>query len=171
MKKIVLSLLSLCLFATVYAQKVTTNYPEFKVEVSGTGPDLILIPGATCSGEVWKETVLRYQQDFTCHVFTLAGYAGVPALNEAPMLPKIKSGLLRYISEKTEQPIIMGHSIGGFLALQIAAETHAISKVIVVDALPFLAGINNSAMTEEIMRKMPVEPMVAQYTGMDEESF
>lgn len=170
MKKIFLSLLLLCLFGTASAQK-TEKHSAFEVTVTGNGPDLLLIPGATCGGEVWDATVEKYKTNFTCHVFTLAGYAGVPALAEAPMLPKIKDAILEYAND-LQRPVVMGHSIGGFLALQMAAERpNAFSKVIVADALPFLAGANNPAMTEEVMKKMPVEPMLAQYEGMDTASF
>jgi hypothetical protein len=33
------------------------KYAAFEVEVSGTGKPLFLIPGASCSGDVWDSTV------------------------------------------------------------------------------------------------------------------
>ena len=58
----------------------------------------------------------------TCHVFTFAGFGSVPAI-EKPWLPKIKESLERYISEENlEEATLIGHSLGGALALWLATE-------------------------------------------------
>ena len=75
------------------------QYKAFEVEVSGQGSPLFLIPGATCSGEVWQSTVALLSQQYEYHVFTLAGYAGVEALENPPYLPTIKKALTDYIGE------------------------------------------------------------------------
>ena len=37
---------------------------------------MILIPGLTCGGDVWKSTVEHFKDRYECHVLTLAGFAG-----------------------------------------------------------------------------------------------
>ena len=58
---------------------------SFRVQVTGHGRPMILIPGLSSSGETWKTTVERYKDRYACHVVTLAGYAGVAPI-ASPML-------------------------------------------------------------------------------------
>ncbi|WP_197070533.1 alpha/beta fold hydrolase [Hymenobacter sp. DG25B] len=52
-------------------------HPSFTVRVVGKGQPVLLIPGLTCPGAVWDETVARYQSRYQCHVISLAGFGGV----------------------------------------------------------------------------------------------
>ena len=54
-------------------------HPSFTVRVVGKGRPVLLIPGLTCPGAVWDETVAYYQGRYQCHVVSLAGFGGVPA--------------------------------------------------------------------------------------------
>jgi N-formylmaleamate deformylase len=56
--------------------------PAFAARVEGRGPAMILIPGFVSSGAVWDDVVAHYKTRFTCHVLTLAGFAGQPAVAE-----------------------------------------------------------------------------------------
>lgn len=150
------------------------KYAAFEVEVSGQGAPLFLLPGATCSGDIWENTVALLSQQYECHVFTLAGYAGVAPLENPPYLPTIKNGLMEYISEasKGQKAAVIGHSIGGYLALQMASEQpEKFEKLFIVDTLPFLPAAQNPAVTEEQIRAYPVEAMVQQYEQMDSLTF
>jgi len=118
----------------------------FNVEVSGTGQPMILIPGLTCGGNVWDGTVKRFKDRHQCHVVTIAGFAGQPAIGE-PFLEKVRDALLAYIGEKKlERPVIVGHSLGGFLAFWLAATApDRVGPVIAVDGVPFLAALFDPA--------------------------
>ena len=106
-----------------------------KVEVTGHGPDIIFLPGFGCPGDVWKELVNSLSEDFTCHVFSYAGFNKVPPI-EGNWLESIKNELESYIIEGTTKPHVIGHSLGGTLALQLASEGRVnISRVINVDGL------------------------------------
>jgi len=61
----------------------------FSVKITGTGRPMILIPGLLSSGDVWSTTVDRYKDRYECHVLTLAGFAGQPAI-DAPPQPRLK---------------------------------------------------------------------------------
>lgn len=121
---------------------------SFRVQVAGHGRPMILIPGLASSGDTWKTTVARYQDRFRCHVLTLAGFAGVPAMT-APMLAAVRADLAAYIrTERLERPIIVGHSLGGTLALALAIDhPDLVGPLVVVDSLPFLAGAQFQAKT------------------------
>lgn len=113
----------------------------FKVEVIGNGTPILLFPGFTCTGEVWDDTVKELSKTNECHVFTFAGFGNVPAI-EKPWLPKIKESVSNYIAEqKLENSTLIGHSLGGSLALWLATDGTEFNKVIVVDALPSVGAL------------------------------
>lgn len=109
----------------------------FEVEVKGNGEPVLLFPGFTCTGEVWKDVVAELSKTKECHIFTFAGFGDVPAI-EKPWLSKIKDGIETYIAEnELEKATIIGHSLGGTLGLWLATDKNAeFNKIIVVDALP-----------------------------------
>jgi pimeloyl-ACP methyl ester carboxylesterase len=146
---------SIFITGNVFGQKNSkeTKHPSFKVEVSGRGNPMILIPGLTSSGEVWASTVERYKANYECHVLTLAGFAGQPAV-KAPFLEKVRIDLAAYIREKKmKKPTIVGHSLGGFMALWLASvEPDLVGPLVVVDSLPFLGALNNPNATPETIK-------------------
>lgn len=131
--------------------------PSFKVEKVGKGKQhMILIPGLTCPGNVWTETVERYKKDYTCHVISLPGFAGTPAIETAEYLKTMRNELIGYIKDnKLKKPVLVGHSLGGFLSLWIsAAEPDLVGANFIVDALPYFPAIQNPAATVESMKPM-----------------
>jgi N-formylmaleamate deformylase len=120
--------------------------PDFKpvaftVEVTGHGRPVIFIPGLGCPGEVWAETVAHLGDGYESHVLTLAGFAGTDAIDE-PLSAAARRDLTRYIrSRRLRDPIVVGHSMGGFIAYWIASyHPELVGPVIVVDAGPALSG-------------------------------
>jgi len=115
----------------------------FQVKVTGHGQPMILIPGLASSGETWDSTVARYKDRFECHVLTVAGFAGVPRV-PAPMLDKVRDGLADYIRKNhLEKPVIVGHSLGGFIAMDFAAKYPDVpGKLVIVDIYPFTMGVD-----------------------------
>ena len=132
--QILKKILFLTFFITIGSLYAQT---PFEVEVKGVGQPILLFPGFTCTGEVWEDTVTELSQQYECHIFTFAGFGDVAPI-EKPWLPKIKNGIIKYVSEQQlKDPIIIGHSLGGALGLWLTSEeNHPYSKVIVVDALP-----------------------------------
>jgi pimeloyl-ACP methyl ester carboxylesterase len=128
---------------------------SFTVEVTGRGKPIILIPGLASSGEVWKGTVARFCGSHECHVLTLAGFAGVPAV-DAPLLPAVERDLIAYIGEKRlDRPAVVGHSLGGFLALQLAIDhPDKVGRLVIVDSLPALGATQVPDITAEQLKSM-----------------
>ena len=119
----------------------------FEVKVVGQGPAVILIPGVASSGEVWQSTVEALQANYQLHILTLAGFAGTKPI---PMqswgegyLATQQQAILRYISEQQlDKPVVIGHSLGGYLALALAASApKQIGGAINVDGLPALGAL------------------------------
>ncbi len=153
MKTTLSILLFLFAFANVLGQE-TTKTPAFEVAVYGKGDTMFLIPGLSCSGNVWNETVKKYKDTYQIHVITLAGFGGVQPIASENILQEVKTALIGYIQQyKTKNSILIGHSIGGFTSLLIGIdEENLVSKMIIVDSLPFLAGAYNPAVTEAVVK-------------------
>lgn len=109
----------------------------FVAKVSGQGRPVIFIPGVACPGEMWDDIVARLGDSIQAHVLTLAGFAGT-APTKPPLLAKTRRELVRYIrSNNLKDPIVVGHSLGGFIAYWLAATApDAVSAIVVVDAGP-----------------------------------
>ena len=125
-----------------FAQSIKTS---FDVKISGFGKNaIIFIPGFACSGEVWNETKVTLEKNFTCFTLTMAGFAGTKP-EENPTFKKWETEIVAYIiANKIERPIIIGHSMGGSLAMAIASDyPYLVSKIVVVDALPCLMALMN----------------------------
>lgn len=115
---------------------------SFTVEVQGTGSPVIMIPGLMSDRRVWQQTASELSKTHQLHLISIAGFAGQPAI-EGALLPVVKTELLDYIkTEKLQRPAIIGHSLGAFLAYDLASSApDTIGKIIAVDGLPFLAPV------------------------------
>ena len=170
MKKyiLIISLLFSALCLNVFAQ--TKQYP-FEVSKTGKGKQvLIFIPGFASSGAVWDETKAVFEKDFTCYTLTMAGFAGVKS-QPNPSFENWKNEIANYIkNNKIEKPILIGHSMGGGLALAIAADyPDLIGKIVVVDALPCLAALSDPSFKSK--DNNDCSAMVTQMTAMNETQF
>ncbi len=143
----------------ILSAKTIQAQTYFKVDVKGKGKPMILIHGLYCTAEVWKETVARYEKNYECHVLTLAGFGGQPAHLNDHFLVSVKDDLLQYIKDrKLNQPVLMGHSMGGFISFLAASSAPGVfSKVIAVDGLPFLTVVQMPGATAESAMPMATQ--------------
>jgi pimeloyl-ACP methyl ester carboxylesterase len=123
------------------------------VEVTGHGRPMILIPGFLSSGAVWNTVVDHFKDRYECHVVTVAGFAGTaPAASIT--LERVRDDVIAYARQKKlDRPVIVGHSMGGVLALWIAETDPALPSAIVsVDGVPFLAALMDPSATADSTR-------------------
>lgn len=123
----------------------------FLVDVRGHGQPMILIPGFGSSGAVWDGVVAHYQARYECHVLTLSGFAGAPASGESKVMPLVREQLAAYVAARhLDKPVVVGHSMGGVIALSLAAEhPEAVGRLIIVDSLPFLPAATEPSATPD----------------------
>lgn len=108
-----------------------------KVIKEGNGNPVLYLPGFTTPGSVWKETIAHISSQREHHIVSYAGFDGVASI-DTPWYPKIKEALINYIkTQKLSNITIIGHSMGGNLAVDIAsALPQTVEKLILVDAIP-----------------------------------
>jgi pimeloyl-ACP methyl ester carboxylesterase len=147
---------------------------RFTVEVRGKGPDVILIPGLASSRAVWDDTAKRLEGRYRLHIIQVNGFAGQPAGANAsgPVVAPLIEEIDGYIREqKLDHPAVIGHSLGGYSALALAAAHPGdVGKVMVVDAFPFFSVLFGPDVTVA-----QVEPQAAafkaQVLAMSKEQF
>jgi pimeloyl-ACP methyl ester carboxylesterase len=118
-----------------------SDKPSFQVKEQGQGVPIIMIPGLASSGATWNAAAAHLATHYRCIQLTLPGFAGVPAVS-APFLSTAREQIAAYIRDNhLDHPIVMGHSLGGSIALDLAARyPDLVGPVVIVDSLPFMAG-------------------------------
>lgn len=120
----------------------SVKYP-FTVTISGKGQQpIIFIPGLACSGHVWDGTKQIFEKHYKCYTLTMAGFDGASPRPD-PSFINWEKAIAGYIRQNNiEQPIVIGHSLGGGLAMALAADyPKLISKIVIIDALPCLSAL------------------------------
>ncbi len=117
---------------------------RIQVTVVGSGPDVILIPGLSSSPGAWASTVAAVP-GYRYHLVQVDGFAGAPANANATgaVVAPVAEEIARYIvTQRLDRPALVGHSLGGTLAMMVAARhPTAVSKVMVVDMMPFMGAM------------------------------
>jgi len=152
MKKVIYTFALLFMFFFSFSQ-----YSAFEVKVTGSGQPIILIPGYSCSGAVWNETVEHLKGNYQLHVLTLAGFSTARPIQNEEILATVKDQIIQYVKDQNMQkPILIGHSLGAFMALWLESSAPDLfGKAICVDGVPFVSAIGNPNATEESVKSNP----------------
>ncbi|MBV7532353.1 alpha/beta fold hydrolase [Chitinophaga sp. sic0106] len=145
MKKLFVLFLIFALAALYLNTFAQTTQPGFQVKTVGKGKQaVILIPGFTCSGDVFDGTAAGLGNQYTSYILTMPGYAGAPA-EAAPNINNWVEEIAAYVRKnKLDHPILIGHSLGGGLVMTLTARyPDLFSKAVIVDALPCLGALMN----------------------------
>ena len=171
MKKFTFLLIIMLFFLAVcniFGQE--TAYP-FEVKKTGKGnQSLLFIPGFASSGDVWNETTAKFEKNFTCYTLTMAGFAGTKPQADASFKDWEKAIAAYIKNNKIDKPVIIGHSMGGGLALAIAADyPELVGKIVIVDTLPCLAAMADPNFTSK--ENNDCSSTITQLTAMNDEQF
>lgn len=127
------SLFVFCL--TLLLHPFVVAQSSINVKASGSGAPILYLPGFATPGEVWNETAAQFPTH-SSHIVTYAGFGDIAPV-EMPWYEKLKTDLAQYItSNNLSNLTVIGHSMGGNLALDLAASfPDRIQKVVIADAL------------------------------------
>ncbi|MES2130586.1 MAG: alpha/beta hydrolase [Pseudomonadota bacterium] len=160
---LVLSLSPLALAAPFASERIS-------VQTVGSGSDVVLVPGLNSSPRVWAE-LLKAVPGHRYHLVHVNGFAGRPAGANAEGLVSapVAEEVARYIGVAgLDKPAIIGHSMGGSIALMVAARhPQAVSKLMVVDMLPFLGQLFGKPGTTAESIKPTADAIVARMRTED----
>ena len=137
------------MFRALFAAAALIATPAFaafqsdriSVTTEGTGPDVVLIHGLASSPRVWKGTIERVP-GYRYHLVQIAGMGATPPGGNAQgaVVAPVAEEVERYISEeKLGKPALIGHSMGGTIAMMVAARhPDEVGKLMIVDMYPFV---------------------------------
>ena len=146
---------------------------RLSVQVIGSGPDVILIPGLASSREVWRQTADRLKATHRVHLVQLAGFAGQPwSHGDGDFVQPEVNELARYIREVgLDRPAVIGHSMGALSGLLLAQQQpELVSRLMSVDSLPFYSAMFGAGVTVEQARAVAGQ-MTAAIVAADEAVF
>jgi pimeloyl-ACP methyl ester carboxylesterase len=111
---------------------------SLRVEKYGQGaPALILVPGLGCGSWAFRDTVAREAPHHVIYSVTMAGTDGLPGGSDATLDNAEASIVTLIANEHLKMPVVVGHSLGGTLALRFGIDHGDLVKAIVsVDGTP-----------------------------------
>jgi pimeloyl-ACP methyl ester carboxylesterase len=162
----------------LFSQTTTAAPTRFSVVIQGVapgkGPDVLLIPGLASSRDVYAAEAKLLTATYRLHLIQIAGFAGEPAGPNAtgPILAPVVEQLHQYITDNHLQKIpVIAHSLGGLLALMLAqAHPEDVSKLLIIDTLPFYGLVFNPAATVENVAPQ-AKVMHDQFVAMPNDQF
>jgi pimeloyl-ACP methyl ester carboxylesterase len=168
---LLLSLVSALFFsAAVLAHEATASSTvgTLKVERHGEhGSPVILIPGLQGGPWVWQQTIAALEKNHVVYAVTLAGFDGVPVpADGGNLFDRADASLLQLIEQqKIAKPVLVGHSLGGTLALRFAGEhPELISGVVAVDGLPIFPGMDRVSAEQRLAMAAQMREKMAAIT-------
>ena len=170
MKNVIFTILIVFLGFTSFAQQ-----KSFDVKIIGKGKPVVLIPGYSCSGDVWKETADHLKNKYQLHILTLAGYAGTKPI-DSPILQTVHNEIIAYVkTNKLNKPIVIGHSLGAFMGLWLSSsEPDLFGKLICVDGVPFISALTNPDITADSLKDDPrhnLEAVINNFKAIPNEGY
>ncbi len=124
------------------AQGAIAQHAAFQVTKRGAGNPILFLPGFASPGSVWDQTIANLKGKHEYHIISYAGFNGIAPI-EMPWYETIKEELLDYVLEQKLSDItIIGHSMGGNLAVDLAAALpDKVTKLVLVDAIPCMRAL------------------------------
>ncbi|MET0617468.1 MAG: alpha/beta hydrolase [Luteibacter sp.] len=123
----------------------TFTVGTLKVERFGaTGSPVVLIPGLAGGSWVWSGTIAALSPSHRVYAVTLAGFDGTPAPTaEGNWLDRADASLADLLGRPDlRKAVLVGHSLGGTLALRFAGRHPELpGGIVAVDGLPVFPGM------------------------------
>ncbi len=107
---------------TIEQHRITVGGVPIFYQVAGQGPPLVLVHGLSGSGRWWRHNILPLARQFQVYVIDLIGFGR--SHGRHPFVLTEAAGYLVTWMDAVgiEQAGIIGHSMGGFITAELAAE-------------------------------------------------
>src|SRR5437762_2782659 len=111
----------------------------------GSGPPLVLVHGVTDTWRTWELVLDELERHHDVLAPTLAGHAGGPSLDGHPDIDGLCGGVERAMDDAGfDRAHLVGNSLGGYVALHLAARGRATSVVALAPAGGWARGDESS---------------------------
>lgn len=112
------------------------------LHTEGQGRDIVFVPGLASPGEAFAD--IGAALEVRAIYVDLAGFAGTPAPDDldAFLAPAARDLAAALEAEGVMDAVLVGHSLGGQIALMTAAAApDRVAHVVLIDSAPFFAGL------------------------------
>jgi len=137
------------------------TFEGIDIKVEGKGAAMLFIPGLNSSSDVFTDTCAAFKSQYRCYRLQLPGFAGQPAISigDQGFLITMRNTIEHYIrTQKLGRVVLVGHSLGGLLSLMIAIDQpDMVSRIVILDSLPFLSAVQNPNLTAETAKPMAAQ--------------
>ena len=147
----------------------TAQSPAIQVTQRGTGHPIIFLPGFASPASVWDETVRHLEGEHAYHLVSYAGFNGIAPI-DTPWYQNVRKALFAYVEEHNLTSLtLIGHSMGGNLATEVAAAfPDRVEKLVIVDAIPCMRELMMPGVDPQYIRYN--SPQVVHMLQMSEDS-
>lgn len=160
--------------APATSSKADVRLPHISIQSIGAGDPIVLIPGLSTPRAVWSGVAPDLARHHRLILVQVNGFAGDEA--GANLQPDVLGGILDdldgFIKREKLGPVrLVGHSMGGLMAMKMAARhPDAVRSLMVVDALPFAGVMFDEHATADAVRPLAAmlkTKLSAGYVGPD----
>ena len=134
----------------------------------GKGSPVVLIPGLASPAAVFDDVAARVGKDHRLIFVQMNGFAGSAAPASLDnLLPGAVDELAGWLAANhIEKPAVIGHSMGGLMAMMLAKRRPAAAgRLLVVDSLPFYGMLFGPTATPDAMRPVVEQMRSAMVSG------
>lgn len=118
------------------SERRLTRVGEHRVysEHFGNGAPVVLLHGLSGSRRWWRYTVPVLERRYAVHVLDLVGFGGSRRARRQPSIAEMALLVRAWMDALAiERPHLVGHSMGGQIALHVAAGEHSPRSLVLVD--------------------------------------
>lgn len=142
------------IFSIIALMLVSVGSHAFDISQYGNkeGQTIVFVPGLASHGELWQPWVDQYKDTHNIFVMTAPGFAGVEAVESENSFLQARADEIAVALKNAhiKDAYLIGHSIGGLMSLMVAEKYPSlVSKILVVDSLPFMAGLFSTNLQPE----------------------
>ena len=102
--------------------------------VSGSGADVVLLHGWGCNIDIWKGVIEDLERSFRVWAIDFPGFGKSPAPSDVWGVEEYTKNFEQFVQASgIRNPILVGHSFGGRVAIRYGAR-NKVNKIILVDA-------------------------------------
>lgn len=122
------------------------------IEINPKGKtDLIILHGWAHTGALWQNLAGKLDKNIHCYLMDLPAFGSSQALPGNPSVPEYTETIVKFVKKlDLEKPVILGHSFGGQIALDLATKNpKLIGKIILISP----AGIRRKTLKAALIKK------------------
>ena len=150
---------------TIVRTTLTGNGPDIAIAELGTGRPMILLHGIGSAGSSWMPVMVRLSRKCKLFMVDLRGHGQSGHPESGYELSDYADDLERIVEHTGQAPVILGHSLGGLVAITWARRHPNLAKGIVLEDMPLSGGPDRASTLDgwAWLAALPVSAVIEEY--------